>query len=158
MRFCLLLRGPNHTWIPSKHHTWIPSKLPTEPPVPLPREPPNHEPDPSNPEEVQATLDREHDWYTSFTLCRGYTLSSRVMFPICELISLLIHFQGISIGFHYKAFTKSPPICISSHRARMEAISRSPGLGKPRSQLPYQAVSCIEAFFCTHITMRLIST
>ena len=69
------------------------------------------------------------------------------MFLICEVINLLTDFQGRSTTFHYKAFIKSPPICISSHRAHMEAISHNLGLGKPRTQLLYQEVSYIEAFF-----------
>jgi hypothetical protein len=43
----------------------------------------NHpsEPESSNQEEAQVTLVHEHGWYISFTLCRGCTLSPRVMFP-----------------------------------------------------------------------------
>jgi hypothetical protein len=64
----------------------------------------NHptEPEPSN-QEVQAALVREHDWYISFTLCSGCTLS-----PSCFTLPRCL------AGSHYKAFTKLlfPPLCI----------------------------------------------
>jgi hypothetical protein len=34
-----------------------------------------------------VTLDRVHDWYTSFTLCRCCTLYPQVVLPICQGIA-----------------------------------------------------------------------
>jgi hypothetical protein len=57
--------------------------------------------------ESLAAHDRELGLYTSFTLCRGYTLYPQVMLPICQGIASLIHlYQGSEAGQHYEAFTK----------------------------------------------------
>jgi hypothetical protein len=50
----------------------------------------------------KPTLDREHGWYTNFTLYRGYTLSPWVMFSPSRFT-----LPRCLVGSHYKASSKS---------------------------------------------------
>ena len=54
---------------------------------------------------VHAARDREHGWYISFTLCRGCTLSPRVVLPLCLGLQLPKHFQGEQAGYTTKLFS-----------------------------------------------------
>ena len=54
-------------------NNWISSKSTTRPTHSVTKGTTHLKLEPSNREEVQAALDREHGWYTSFTLCRSYT-------------------------------------------------------------------------------------
>jgi hypothetical protein len=58
---------------------------------------------------VQVALNREHDWYISFTLCRGgTTLSISRVSPLAWVDQAHKHFLGEWLGIHYEAFTKYP--------------------------------------------------
>jgi hypothetical protein len=54
---------------------------------------------------VQATLNCEHDWYISFTLCRGgASLPMSRDSLLARVCKSRIHFRGDWLGSHYEAF------------------------------------------------------
>ena len=57
---------------------------------------------------IRLTVNRKHDRYISFTLCRGCTLYPQFVSPdLPEIASLLNTSFGEWLGIHYEAFIKT---------------------------------------------------